>query len=230
MSKRIAVAAFDRQPLFLAGISAVMHEHAEFTLLATGVCVEDIVKTDLESGLAVVIVDGDLDGFSVGLIQEVLKKPSAVRVLVTSGNKSVDAVSAAIGAGASGYFLKTESIQSLLQAIRSIANSETYVTPALAAALFARMKNKDTKARIKPSLTALTARETEILYCVGLGLSNKEIGLKLELSEKTVKHYMTSIFQKLNVSNRVQAALLANQMETRVSGASAMNRELHPVA
>lgn len=67
---------------------------------------------------------------------------------------------------------------------------------------------------LRPGLVSLTRRETGILNCVGLGLTNKEIAIRLGITEKTVKHYMTNIMSKLQVRNRVQAALIAHKSKT----------------
>jgi len=97
---------------------------------------------------------------------------------------------------------------------------ESYVTPALAASLLAEMTGTYPGTRASVNLlNELSDREYQILEGVATGLSNKEIGQQLHLSEKTVKHHMTNILQKLQVRNRVEAAMLAQKggrMETKL--------------
>ena len=88
-------------------------------------------------------------------------------------------------------------------------SGSSYVTPSLAARLLVTMSRP--RSRDGTGLASLTSREEKILRLVAEGMSNKEIGLKLNLQEKTVKHYMTGILQKLAVRNRVEAAVLARE-------------------
>jgi DNA-binding NarL/FixJ family response regulator len=91
--------------------------------------------------------------------------------------------------------------------VRSAAAGDVYVSPALAAEMLVSLTHN----RAADSLQELTARERDILQLIGTGLTNREIGTRLFLSEKTIKHYVTNILQKLQVRSRVEAALLAAQ-------------------
>jgi two-component system nitrate/nitrite response regulator NarL len=91
-----------------------------------------------------------------------------------------------------------------------VSSGESYVAPDLAARLLLDMQQSDADLKNNRNpLSDLTFREDQILKLVSCGLSNKEIGRELDIQEKTVKHYMTNILQKLQVRNRVEAALLA---------------------
>jgi len=108
--------------------------------------------------------------------------------------------------------LKGVAARELIRILRAIWAGESYVPPMLAASLLLEMREAHTQQKQAASpLDELTPREREILEGLAAGLSNKEIGEKLFLSEKTVKHYMTNILQKLQVRNRVEAALLAQK-------------------
>ncbi|MDQ2691012.1 MAG: response regulator transcription factor, partial [Chloroflexota bacterium] len=99
-----------------------------------------------------------------------------------------------------------------IRILRAVSAGESYVPPRLAASLLLEMREAQSQHQQPSSpLDELTPREREILEGLAAGLSNKEIGEKLFLSEKTVKHYMTNILQKLQVRNRVEAALLAQK-------------------
>jgi DNA-binding NarL/FixJ family response regulator len=110
-------------------------------------------------------------------------------------------------AGASGYVLKGAGAAELASVIRSVNEGQVYVAPALAWGLLREMSAPRTT-RTSP-LDELTAREREVLELVASGLGNQEIGGRLGLAEKTIKHYMTNILGKLQVRSRVEAALLA---------------------
>ena len=113
-------------------------------------------------------------------------------------------------AGAKGYVLKGVGSATLTEILQGVANGESYVSPSLAARLLdrdARSRERAARAR-RPARRASRRREEEILRLVATGLSNKEVGLTLDLQEKTVKHHMTRILNKLHVRNRTEAAIL----------------------
>jgi two-component system nitrate/nitrite response regulator NarL len=115
---------------------------------------------------------------------------------------------AALKAGARGYVLKGVTARDLANAVRVVAGGDIYISPALAGGiLFELTANK----QASDPMTSLTDREREILQLVAEGLTNREIGERLHLAEKTVKHYMTNVLQKLQVRSRVEAALLAQK-------------------
>ena len=99
------------------------------------------------------------------------------------------------------------SARELSRVVRSAANGEVYVSPELASEMLVSL----TQSRAVSPLQELTEREREILCLIGTGMTNREIGERIFLSEKTVKHYVTNILQKLQVRSRVEAALLAAQ-------------------
>jgi DNA-binding NarL/FixJ family response regulator len=109
--------------------------------------------------------------------------------------------------GALGYVLKGVGAGELLEVVRGLAEGQSYVSPGLAGRLLVGMRARGT-APANP-MEDLTKREEDILRLVAQGLSNREVGQSLDLQEKTVKHYMTAILQKLHVRNRVEAAMLA---------------------
>jgi two-component system, NarL family, nitrate/nitrite response regulator NarL len=119
-------------------------------------------------------------------------------------------VSAALQTGVSAYVVKGCSGSELLQVVRGVQNCESYITPALAARLLAQPKLPRADVGLQATLS-LTQRENQVLQLLSEGLMNKEIAHKLRLTEKTVKHYMTELMQKLNVRNRVEAVLIARK-------------------
>jgi len=102
--------------------------------------------------------------------------------------------------------LEGSSSVALARVVRSVAEGEVYVTPSLAAGILVTLSQSHSP---QDPLEGLTERESEILKLVGRGLTNREIGEQIHLSEKTIKHYITNILQKLHVRSRVEAAMLA---------------------
>jgi two-component system, NarL family, nitrate/nitrite response regulator NarL len=128
---------------------------------------------------------------------------SAIVMLTVSEDK--DKLLAAFKAGARAYVLKGVSSQELAQVIRGAARGDVYVSPSLAAEMLVSL----TRGPAPDALQELTERESEILRLIGAGLTNREIGARIFLSEKTIKHHVTNILHKLQVRSRVEAALFA---------------------
>lgn len=118
-----------------------------------------------------------------------------------------EALARAIREGASAYILKGIAADELRRALRAVAAGESYVSPGLAARL---LRELDRLGERGP-LDALSEREREVLEGLARGETNREIAARLHLSEKTVKYYVTNVFIKLHVRNRVEAALLAQR-------------------
>jgi DNA-binding NarL/FixJ family response regulator len=130
-----------------------------------------------------------------------------VRIIMLTVSEDQDNLMAALKAGARGYVLKGVSARELSNAVRTVAGGDVYISPALAGGILFEM----TQSRPDNLIGSLTEREKEILTLVASGLTNREIGEQLHLAEKTIKHYMTNVLQKLQVRSRVEAALLAQK-------------------
>lgn len=126
--------------------------------------------------------------------------------MLTASESELD-VASALQAGARGYILKGSSGAEVVETVRAIFKGESYVAPSLAARLLIQMGKRNEVVANKP-VSDLTAREDEILALVSSGMTNKEIANRLRLTERTVKHHMTSIMRKSNVRNRVEAMLM----------------------
>jgi len=211
MADRISVAIIDDHPLFRDGLACLLKAQEEFELVANGESYEDALKIAKEKHPHILLVDIMLRSGGVKVLNSLAPYMDQTKVIVITSSEKLSHVSVTSSAGARGYVLKTETGGALIQAMRTIHRGETYITPRLAASMFKNMKRRKAALAIKSELKTLTKREAEILSHVGQGLTNKEIALKLGIREKTVKHYMTNIMNKLQVQNRVQAALLAQR-------------------
>jgi DNA-binding NarL/FixJ family response regulator len=133
------------------------------------------------------------------------------KIVILTAVEDEDAVLRALKDGAHGYVLKGVSADELVQVVRSVCRGETYVTPSMAGRLLAELKSPAANRAAGDPLGELSERERTILDLVAQGKTNKEIAAELFLAEKTVKHYMTNVLHKLQVRNRVEAALLASK-------------------
>lgn len=141
---------------------------------------------------------------------EVLKslksRRSKLKVLVLTVHNETEYLMKAVDIGVNGYVLKDSESAELKKAIFTVADRETYIQPSLIPALNAKMieTNKDAE-----KIKSLTKRELDVLKLLAVGMFNKEVGKRLEISERTVKNHVSNIFKKLGVTDRTQAAVFA---------------------
>lgn len=141
---------------------------------------------------------------------EVLKslksRRSKLKVLVLTVHNETEYLMKAVHIGVNGYVLKDSESAELKKAIFTVADGETYIQPSLIPALNAKMieTNKDAE-----KIKSLTKRELDVLKLLAVGMFNKEVGKRLEISERTVKNHVSNIFKKLGVTDRTQAAVFA---------------------
>jgi NarL family two-component system response regulator LiaR len=150
------------------------------------------------------IVMPKLDG--IATIEQLKKQGSQARILVITSFAEDEQIFPAIRAGALGYLLKDSTPQELIQAIRDVHRGEPSLHPTVALKL---MEELNRESELPQTHEPLTEREMDVLKLIAQGLSNREIGEQLHLSERTVGKYTSNILDKLHVANRTQAALYA---------------------
>jgi DNA-binding NarL/FixJ family response regulator len=153
----------------------------------------------------------DLDGLPSGL-SEALERcrelaPNA-RICALTMRPAPEIMQRCLAAGADGYVVKDVTPSELINAVKLVARGETYVDPRVAGGWLRKRSGNSRKA----DLNELSARETEVIRLIAEGLSNKEISVRLNLSEKTIKNHISRIFSKLNIYARTQAAVHAIKM------------------
>jgi DNA-binding NarL/FixJ family response regulator len=181
---------------------------AEFRIVGETASGEEALALALALLPDVVLLDVNMPGWSGIVTAEkiALACPATVIVMLT-GSEDKDKLLAALKAGARAYVLKGVSAKELAKVVRTAVAGEVYVSPTIAVEMLVSL----TQGKAPNPLQELTEREREILALIGTGLTNREIGEKIFLSEKTIKHYVTNILQKLQVRSRVEAALLASR-------------------
>jgi two-component system, NarL family, response regulator DevR len=153
----------------------------------------------------VAILDARLpDGNGIDVCRDIRSAHPEVRCLILTSYDDDEALFAAVMAGAAGYLLKQIGGTSLIDAVRAVAAGRSLMDPAVTGKLLDRLRHP---AQPDPRVSQLTPREREILDLIAEGLSNKEIGARLFLAEKTVKNYVSSLLAKLHMQRRTQAAV-----------------------
>ena len=159
----------------------------------------------------VAVVDINLPGRSgLDVCREIRQRHPETHVVMLTSYADDDFIVAALRAGASGYVLKQVGGGELMRAVQAAARGETALDPQTAARVVARLRDLESQADTD-ALQALSPREREVLALVAEGKSNKEIGAALNLSEITVRNYLSNMLEKLGLNNRVELAAYAAQ-------------------
>ena len=140
------------------------------------------------------------------VLQTLKSSKSKVKVLVLTVHNEVEYLMKAVDIGVDGYILKDSESAELKKAIFSIVEGENYIQPSLIPELNSKMIEKN---RDEGKIESLTKRELEVLKLLAVGMYNKEVAEKLNISERTVKNHVSNIFKKIEVTDRTQAAVFA---------------------
>ncbi len=216
MSEIIRVAVVDDHPMIRGGVTMTLGRQADIEVVAEGENGDDAIRIANEHLPDVMLLDLSMPGGGIECARRIATDCPAVRIVMLTVSEDEGDVTNALAAGARGYLLKGVSGPDLVSAVRSIHSGNDYVSPGLAARLLVDQRRQREESETPEALISkLNHREEQILLLVAEGLSNREIAEQLSLAEKTVKHYMTNILQKLHVTNRVKAALLASNIKRK---------------
>lgn len=201
----IRIAVIDDHPLFREGVIRSLGECAGMEIVAEGGSREDAISIAEKTAPDVMLMDISMPGHGLEAIEAVLQKQPSAKIVMLTVSEASDDLACAVRRGAKGYVLKGIGSQELAEVVKTVAGGESYVAPNLSVRLVQSLTQGSEEKR--DPFADLTQREKEVLELVASGLSNKRIAIALDLHEKTIKHHMTRIFSKLNVTNRTEAAL-----------------------
>lgn len=208
MTRSIRVVIADDHPLFRDGVARTLAEQGDCEIVAQCADADAAVAAVCEHLPDIAVLDISMPGSGIEAARRIAASCPVVKILMLTVSEEERDVMEALEAGASSYVLKGIGGGELCRIVRTVQEGGVYVSPELAARMLVDVNDRRRSGGVDP-FSDLTAREEQILKQVAQGQSNKEIAATLELSEKTVKHYMTNILQKLQVRNRVEAALKA---------------------
>nr|BFD81806.1 response regulator transcription factor [Streptomyces sp. Xyl84] len=155
------------------------------------------------------------DGDGVSVCRELRSALPELACLMLTSFDDEEALLDSIMAGASGYVLKQIHGSDLVSAVRTVARGQSLLDPSATTRLMARLRGGPQQEEKPDALPGLTDREREILALIGEGLTNRQIGQRLYLAEKTVKNHISRLLAKLGVERRIQAAVIATQARDR---------------
>jgi DNA-binding NarL/FixJ family response regulator len=203
----IRILVVDDHPVVRQGLVAVLEDQPDFTVVGAAGSAEEGIALAASLSPDAVLLDLELPDINgVEAIPRIALAAPEARVLVFTAYDTEERVLGALRAGAKGYLLKGAAAEEIARAIRTVHGGGSYLEPRVAATVLAEFR-----APQRPPEVTLSKRELEVLRLVAEGLSNKQIAHSLAIAEPTVKFHLTSIFNKLGVFNRAQAAALAVQ-------------------
>lgn len=205
---RIRLAIVDDSELVRAGLHSLLQTVEGIELVGTAADVRGALDLCARVRPDIVLLDIRLpDGTGIEACRELLRVHESLRVLFLTSSAEQSVVDDAIRAGAHGYLLKEINTPALVQAIRDVAAGRSILDPHITARVLELVKGDPSGSL----LGALSPQEHRVLAKIAEGLTNKEVGNALGLSEKTVKNYLASVFDKLHVTRRSQAAVYYTQ-------------------
>jgi DNA-binding NarL/FixJ family response regulator len=209
----VRVLMIDDSSIIRLGLRAALEDCADIAIIGEAGTAADGLVAVQELRPDVVLLDLRLpDQSGLVVCREILKRRAATRVLILTSATDERNVHDAVAAGAQGYLLKDSNSASLASAIRQVAAGHSVLDPSLTDHVLKLMKNPP-EARPSEKLALLSTQERRVLALLAEGLTNKEIGERMTLTEKTVKNYLATVFDKLGIARRAQAAALFVQSQ-----------------
>jgi two-component system, NarL family, response regulator DegU len=207
-NKVIRILIADDHDLIRQGLKRIISFEEDMEIAFEAENGEKALKLLEQHELDVVILDCNMPIMNgIEVLRSLREQGDEIKVIMLTVENDRKTIHTAIDIGADGYMLKDSAGTEIVNAIRIIHNGEKYIDKSLVSILFSDIKINGKKS---PSLLdKLSKREVEVLIKIAKGLSNKEIGEQLYLSEKTVKNYATNLFRKIDVVDRVRATIFA---------------------
>lgn len=211
MPDATTIIVVDDHPLYRSGVVRTLSEAGDIRVLGEGGSAREALELTERAKPAIVLLDISMPGSGIEAARQITERFPDCHCVMLTASEEEDDILEALAAGARGYVLKGVGAHELISVVRTVAEGGSYVSPSLAGRLLVNMRARENKLEEINPLTSLSEREEQILRLVAEGKSNKEVGRALDLQEKTVKHYMTNILQKLQVRNRTEAAIIARE-------------------
>jgi DNA-binding NarL/FixJ family response regulator len=212
----IRVFLLDDHEVVRRGVRDLLNDEPDIDVIGEAGTVEQALVRVPALRPQVAVLDVRLpDGEGVTVCRELRSSMPELACLMLTSFDDEEALLDSIMAGASGYVLKQIQGSDLVSAVRTVARGQSLLDPSATTRLMARLRGGQQKEEEPDALLGLTEREREILALIGEGLTNRQIGQRLYLAEKTVKNHISRLLAKLGVERRIQAAVIATQVQDR---------------
>lgn len=208
MSK-IRLLLVDDHEVVRVGLRTLLSRHPDFEVIDEASSGQEAVRKALLHRPEIVVMDVRLNGMSgIEACREITQAAPAVKVIMLTSYSDDDTLFDAIAAGAAGYVLKQIGSNDLIKSIETVGRGDSTLDPATTSRVFARMREQARK-KEESAFSELTEQELRVLAYLAEGKTNREIAEVLSLGEGTVRNYVSSVFSKLHVNNRAEAAAYA---------------------
>jgi DNA-binding NarL/FixJ family response regulator len=205
----IRVFLLDDHEIVRRGIRELLEAEPDITVIGESGLAEEAISRIPALKPDVAILDGRLpDGSGIDVCREIRSQDPNIKALILTSYDDDDALFAAIMAGAAGYTLKQVRGNDLVDTVRRVADGQSMLDPSVTAQVLARLRNGPP---VDKEIEQLTPQEQRLLELIGEGLTNRQIAERMYLAEKTVKNYASSLFSKLGLTSRTQAAIFATK-------------------
>ncbi|WP_121750976.1 response regulator transcription factor [Streptomyces sp. E2N166] len=213
----IKVFLLDDHEVVRRGVHDLLDDEPDITVVGEAATVEQALVRVPALRPDVAVLDVRLpDGDGVTVCRELRSSMPDLACLMLTSFDDEEALLDSIMAGAAGYVLKQIEGSDLVSAVRTVARGQSLLDPSATAKLMARLRGGQEREEAPEALPGLTERERDILALIGEGLTNRQIGRRLYLAEKTVKNHISRLLAKLGVERRIQAAVIATQAQDRI--------------
>jgi two-component system nitrate/nitrite response regulator NarL len=206
----VRILIVDDQPLFRKAVATLIDTQPDFTIVGEGENGLEGVELAHELRPDLIIMDVEMPVMTgVEATRRIKEQLPEIKVVILTVSEADDHLFDAVRYGANGYLLKDLRPEALYDLLRAVMRNETPLSPAIAGRLLAEIRDRPGIRAVsapEPAGPGLTRREIEILQLVADGLSNKEIGAILSITEGTVKNHVHNALEKLQLDNRIQAA------------------------
>ena len=211
-NEKLKILIVDDHDIVRKGLAMLVSRQEDLTVVAEAGTVAEAVEKARETVPNVVVMDIRLpDGTGIEACREIRDENSNVKVLMLTSYSDEEAVMGSIMAGASGYLLKEIRSQEIVDAIRRVGSGQSLLDPSVTASVLERVR----RGKEEDVLAQLTDQEKKILELIADGQTNREIAGQINLSDKTVKNYVSNILGKLEISRRSQAAAVLAERRGR---------------
>jgi len=208
----ITIYLADDHPVVRDGLRAILETQPDFAVIGESGTGEDTVARVKALHPDVLLLDLEMphmDG--VDVLRRISVETENTRVLVFTAYDSDERILAAVQAGVQGYLLKGSPREQLFDAIRVVHGGGSLLQPAIASKLLKQVQSSSDRSAGARHAGGLTPREIDVLRQLAQGQANKQIAARLGITERTVKFHVSSIFRKLDASNRTEAVAIAAQ-------------------
>ncbi len=206
---KLRVILVDDHEVVRVGLRTLLSRNPDLDIVDEASSGQEAVRKALMHRPDIVVMDIRLAGMSgIEACREITQAAPAIKVIMLTSYGDDDTLFEAIAAGASGYVLKQIGSNDLVKAIETVGRGDAALDPATTSRVFARMREEARK-KEESAFSELTEQELRVLSFLAEGRTNREIADALALGEGTVRNYVSSIFSKLHVNNRAEAAAYA---------------------